>query len=36
MRWDLRQEDWHLIWPELIGTQGAPMVPLATSPEKVD
>lgn len=23
-RWDLRPEDWHLIWPELIGVDGAP------------
>jgi hypothetical protein len=23
-RWDLRPDDWHLIWPELIGTKGAP------------
>lgn len=23
-RWDLRPNDWHLIWPELIGTDGAP------------
>lgn len=23
-RWDLRPLDWHLIWPELIGTKGAP------------
>lgn len=23
-RWDLRPDDWHLIWPELIGTDGAP------------
>ena len=22
--WDLREEDWHLIWPELIGAAGAP------------
>lgn len=27
MRWDLRPNDWHLIWPELIGTAGAPPVP---------
>lgn len=25
-RWHLRP-DWHLIWPELIGTEGAPPVP---------
>lgn len=23
-RWDLRPADWHLIWPELVGTEGAP------------
>lgn len=27
-RWDLRPEDWHLIWPELIDVQGAPPVPV--------
>ena len=26
-RWDLRPNDWHLIWPELIDTEGAPDVP---------
>lgn len=26
-RRDLRPKDWHLIWPELIGTEGAPAVP---------
>lgn len=25
-RWDLRPTDWHLIWPELIGADGAPEV----------
>ena len=25
-RWDLRPDDWHLIWPELIGATGAPKV----------
>jgi DNA-binding transcriptional regulator YdaS (Cro superfamily) len=24
MRWDLRPNDWHLIWPELVGIDGAP------------
>ena len=24
--WDLRPDDWHLIWPELIGSEGAPAV----------
>jgi DNA-binding transcriptional regulator YdaS (Cro superfamily) len=26
-RWDLRPADWHRIWPELIGAEGAPRVP---------
>lgn len=26
-RWHLRPVDWHLIWPELIGAQGAPQQP---------
>lgn len=26
-RWDLRPKDWWLIWPELIGSPGAPEVP---------
>lgn len=26
-RWHLRQDDWHRIWPELIGAPGAPEVP---------
>lgn len=26
-RWDLRADDWHRIWPELIGSAGAPDVP---------
>lgn len=26
-RWDLRPNDWHLNWPELIGIEGAPPVP---------
>ena len=30
-RWDLRPEDWHLIWPELIGSEGAPAVPVAAA-----
>ncbi len=25
-RWDLRPADWHLIWPELVGAEGAPPV----------
>jgi DNA-binding transcriptional regulator YdaS (Cro superfamily) len=28
-RWDLRPFDWHLVWPELIGAEGAPPVPEA-------
>jgi DNA-binding transcriptional regulator YdaS (Cro superfamily) len=30
-RWDLRPTDWHRIWPELIGTEGAPDVPSAAN-----
>lgn len=30
-RWDLRPKDWHLIWPELVGSLGAPAIP--TQPE---
>lgn len=26
-RWELRPDDWHKHWPELIGTEGAPAVP---------
>jgi hypothetical protein len=26
-RWDCRPHDWHLIWPELIGADGAPPLP---------
>jgi DNA-binding transcriptional regulator YdaS (Cro superfamily) len=29
MRWHLRPDDWHRIWPELIGAEGAPPVPTA-------
>lgn len=32
-RWDLRPSDWHRIWPELVGTEGAPPVP-DPQPEK--
>jgi DNA-binding transcriptional regulator YdaS (Cro superfamily) len=28
MRWDLRPDDWHRIWPELIGAEGAPPLPV--------
>ncbi len=28
-RWDLRPDDWHRIWPELINTEGAPPIPAA-------
>lgn len=30
-RWDLRPNDWHRIWPELIGAEGAPPI---DEPEK--
>lgn len=26
-RWELRPDDWHRIWPELIGAEGAPALP---------
>ena len=26
-RWQLRPNDWHQFWPDLIGTEGAPAVP---------
>lgn len=26
-RWHLRAKTWHLVWPELIGAEGAPAVP---------
>lgn len=26
-RWHLRAKDWFEVWPELIGTEGAPAVP---------
>jgi DNA-binding transcriptional regulator YdaS (Cro superfamily) len=32
-RWDLRPNDWHVIWPELIGTKGAPK-PIYSGPER--
>jgi DNA-binding transcriptional regulator YdaS (Cro superfamily) len=28
-RWDLRPDDWFSVWPELVGTRGAPRVPAA-------
>ena len=32
-RWDLRPDDWHRIWPELVGMDGAPPVPEAEARE---
>lgn len=32
-RWDICQKSWHLIWPELVGTDGAPEVPEAAKQE---
>lgn len=29
MRWDFFPNDWHRIWPEMIGLEGAPAVPSA-------
>jgi DNA-binding transcriptional regulator YdaS (Cro superfamily) len=31
-RWDLRPQDWHIHWPELVGTEGAPPVPGPDAP----
>jgi DNA-binding transcriptional regulator YdaS (Cro superfamily) len=28
-RWNLRPDDWHQIWPELIGAEGAPEIEAA-------
>jgi DNA-binding transcriptional regulator YdaS (Cro superfamily) len=33
-RWDLRPNDWHRIWPELIGAAGAPDVLEAIASER--
>ena len=30
-RWDLRPDDWHRIWPDLVGAEGAPAVPEASA-----
>jgi DNA-binding transcriptional regulator YdaS (Cro superfamily) len=27
-RWEVRPADWHRIWPELIGSESAPPVPV--------
>lgn len=27
MRWDLRPDDWHALWPELVTVKGSPDVP---------
>ena len=32
-RQDLRPNDWHQIWPELIGTDGAPDAPIQVTTE---
>lgn len=34
MRWELRPDDWHRIWPELIGTPGAPAAPVEATAEE--
>jgi len=31
-RWDLRPDDWHLIWRDLVGIEGAPPIPIASAP----
>lgn len=33
-RWDLRPDDWHRIWPELINSPGAPAVAVAEEAAK--
>lgn len=30
-RWELRPDDWHKYWPELIGTEGAPAIQAAAA-----
>lgn len=30
-RWEFRPDDWHEIWPELIGVEGAPAVPTTSA-----
>lgn len=30
-RWELRPDDWHKHWPELIGSDGAPSIPEPTN-----
>lgn len=35
-RWVQRPDDWHLIWPELVGTDGAPPVPAEQQQEVRD
>lgn len=35
-RWAMRERDWHLIWPELIATEGAPPVPNTINTEVRD
>lgn len=32
-RWDLCPDEWHLIWPEQIGVDGAPAVPVGEPQE---
>lgn len=33
-RWHVRRKDWHLQWPELVGLEGAPPVPIPESKAK--
>lgn len=32
-RWEMWPDDWHRIWPELIGIDGAPPVPAVLPPQ---
>lgn len=31
LEWELRPDDWFEIWPELVGLEGAPAVPVGRS-----
>lgn len=35
-RWSLRPNDWHRIWPELIGQPGAPVIPTTAANDTPD
>ncbi|MEI7443289.1 MAG: YdaS family helix-turn-helix protein [Burkholderiales bacterium] len=33
-RWRFYPKNWHRIWPEIVGAEGAPPVPTGDEPEK--